>query len=170
MATKYKPKAEKLETLEDVNVALREVGLLERELESIDADAQKQIAEIKGAAAKAGEPLRTRIIEISAKVGAFAEYNKDDLFKDRKSVELTFGVFGYRKSTSISVKKTTIELLKKLKLGRYVRIKEEPDKDAMGELDDDTLAQVDAVRKIRDDFFCEANREEVNKDLLKASA
>jgi Mu-like prophage host-nuclease inhibitor protein Gam len=170
MATRYKPRAEKLETLEDVNVALREIGLLERELEGIDAEAQKQIAEIKGAAAKSGEPLRARIIEISTKVGAYAECNKDDLFKDRKSVELTFGVFGYRKSTSISVKKTTIELLKKLKLGRYVRIKEEPDKDAMAELDDDTLAQVDAVRKIKDDFFCEANREEVNKDLLKASA
>jgi hypothetical protein len=26
---------------------------------------------------------------------------------------------------------------------------------------------VNAVRKIKDDFFCEANKEEVNKELLK---
>jgi hypothetical protein len=45
--------------------------------------------------------------------------------------------------------------------------KEEPDKDAMAEMNDETLAQVDAVRKVKDDFFCEANKEEANKELLK---
>jgi phage host-nuclease inhibitor protein Gam len=170
MATRYKPSTKKIESVEDVNAALREIGLLERELESIDAEAQKQIAELKGNAAKDGEPIRKRITEVVANIGAFAEYNKADLFKDRKSIDLTFGAFGYRKTTSITCKKTTVELLKKLKLDKYIRIKEEPDKDAMGCLDDETLAQVDSVRKTKDDFFCEPNREEVNKDLLAASA
>ena len=40
----------------------------------------------------------------------------------------------------------------------------------MSDLDDDTLAQVDSVRKIKDDFFCEADKEEINKDLLKEQA
>ena len=83
------------------------------------------------------------------------------------TVELSFGIFGYRKSTSISVRKTTLGLLKKLSLVQYIRIKEEPDKEALAALDDDHLAQVDAVRKVKDGFFCEANREEVNKELLK---
>lgn len=170
MAVRYKPKVDKLETVKDVNTALREIGLLERELEQIDAGAQKEIAEIKGRAAKKGEPIRAKIIEVTAKIGAYAEYNKDELFKDRKSVDLTFGSFGYRKSTSIGIKKTTIELLKKLNLARYIRLKEEADKEAMVELDDEALAQVDAVRKVKDEFFVQANREEVNKDLLKASA
>ncbi len=170
MAVRYKPKVDKLETVKDVNTALREIGLLERELEQIDAGAQKEIAEIKGRAAKKGEPIRAKIIEVTAKIGAYAEYNKDELFKDRKSLDLTFGAFGYRKSTSIGIKKTTIELLKKLNLARYIRLKEEADKEAMVELDDETLAQVDAVRKVKDEFFVQANREEVNKDLLKASA
>ncbi|MDR2020498.1 MAG: host-nuclease inhibitor Gam family protein [Treponema sp.] len=164
---RYKPTPEKLETLADVNSALRELGILEREIESIDAEAQKQIGEIKAAAAKQGEPLRKKIAELSAKVGAFAEYNRTDLFKDRKSVELTFGVFGFRKSTSISVKKTTVGLLERLGLQKYLRIEKQPDKEAMKELNDESLAQVDAVRKVKDDFFCEPNREEVNKDLLK---
>jgi phage host-nuclease inhibitor protein Gam len=106
-------------------------------------------------------------VELSGLLGAFAEYNKEDLFRDRKSVQLSFGVFGYRKSTVISVKKTTLELLKKLGLAGCVRVKEEPDKEAMAGLDDDTLSQVDAVRKVKDDFFCEADKEEINKELLK---
>jgi hypothetical protein len=37
----------------------------------------------------------------------------------------------------------------------------------MAGLDDETLRQADAVRKVKDDFFCEADREEINKVLLK---
>ncbi|GHV93217.1 host-nuclease inhibitor protein Gam [Spirochaetia bacterium] len=164
---RLKPQVGKINTLDEANLVLKEIGLLEHELQSIDTEAHKQIAEIKADAAKKGEAIRKRIADDSALLGAYAEYNRADLFKDRKSVQLSFGSFGYRKSTSISVKKTTLELLKKLKLDRYIRVKEEPDKEAMAELDDETLHQVDSVRKVKDDFFCEADKEEVNKELLK---
>jgi phage host-nuclease inhibitor protein Gam len=162
-----KPQVGKINSLEDANLVLKEIGLLERELESIDAEAHKQIADIKAAAVKKGEALRGRIVDNAALLGAYAEYNRSDLFKDRKSVDLVFGSFGYRKSTSISVKKTTLELLKKLKLDKYIRLKEEPDKVAMAAMTDEELVQVDAVRKVKDDFFCEANKDEINKELLK---
>lgn len=165
---RIKPMTGKLESLEDVNRALRDIGLAERELSQIDTDAHKKIAEIKTAAAEKGESLRKRIAELSTKIQAFSDYNRDDLFKDRKTVELSFGIFGYRKSTKISVKKTTVELLRKMNLLNCIRVKEEPNKDAMANLDDDTLRQLDAVRKVTDDFFCEANTEEVNADLLKS--
>lgn len=164
---RYKPNIGKIKTLEDANLALKEIGLLEHELETIDGEANKKIAEIKADCAKQGEGLRKRITDLSALLGAFAEYNREELFKDRKSQKLSFGEFGYRKSTAISIKKTTLELLKKLKLVRYIRIKEEIDKDLMAEMSDEALAQVDAVRKVKDAFFCQANREEVNKELLK---
>lgn len=164
---RYKPNIGKIKTLEDADLALKEIGLLEHELEAIDGEANKKIAEIKADCAKQGEGLRKRITDLSALLGAFAEYNREELFKDRKSQKLSFGEFGYRKSTSISVKKTTLELLKKLRLVRYIRIKEEIDKDLMAEMTDESLAQVDAVRKVKDSFFCEANREQVNKELLK---
>ncbi len=167
MGTRIKPLAGKLSSLEDVNIALRDIGLAEKELEAIDAKAAKEIAEIKTRAAKDGEELRKQIAETSAKIAAYAEYNKAELFKDKKSVELSFGLFGYRKSTKISVKKTTLELLKKLGFTGCIRLKEECDKDAMANLNDEDLAKVDACRKITNDFFCEANLEEVNKDLLK---
>lgn len=169
MGIRIKPQVGKIQSLEDVNIALRDIGLAEKELEAIDTAAHKKIAEIKTEAAKKGEELRNRIAEISAKVQAYAEYNREDLFKERKSIELSFGIIGFRKTTKISVKKTTLELLKKLSLTKCVRIKEEPNKEAMAELDDETLLQVDAVRKVTDDFFCQTNTEEVNKDLLKSA-
>ena len=164
---RLKPQVGKIETLDEANGVLKEIGILERELEAIDGEAHVQIAAIKEDAAKKGANIRKRIADDSALLGAFAEYNRAELFKDRKSVQLSFGSFGYRKSTSIGVKKTTLELMKKLGFDRFIRIKEEPDKEAMATLDDETLAQVDSVRKVKDDFFCEADKEEVNKDLLK---
>lgn len=164
---RHKPNVKKIESVEDANLVLKEIGLLETEIAAIDADAHKRIAEIKEETAKQGEPKRNRIAELSGLLGAFAEYNKNDLFRERKSVELSFGVFGYRASTVISVKKSTVELLKKLHMEKYLRVKEEPNKEALAGLDDETLHQVDAVRKLKNDFFLEANIDEINKDLLK---
>lgn len=165
---RLKPETVKIERLEEADLVLKEIGILERELENIDAKAQERIGDIKADAVKKGEPMRERIVELSSKLGAYAEYNKSELFKDKKTVDLTFGIFGYRKSTSIHIKKTTLELLKKLKLKAFIRIKEEVDKDKMADMADEQLVQVDAVRKIKDEFFLEANREEINKELLKS--
>jgi phage host-nuclease inhibitor protein Gam len=164
---RLKPQVGKINTLDEANLVLKEIGLLEKELEGIDAEAHKAIAEIKTEAVRKEEGLRKRIADDSALLGAYAEYNRADLFKDRKSVQLSFGSFGYRKSTSISVKKTTLELLKKLGKIIFIRTKEEVDKDAMAVMTDEELAMVDAVRKVKDDFFCEADKEEINKELLK---
>jgi len=110
---RLKPSVGKIETLDDANSVLKEIGLLEREIESIDSEAHKQIAEIKAEAEKKGKPVRKRIADLAALLGAFAEYNREELFKEKKTVSLCFGSFGYRKTTAISVKKTTVELLKK---------------------------------------------------------
>jgi phage host-nuclease inhibitor protein Gam len=165
---RIKPAVKRIKNLEEANLVLKEIGLLEGELEIIDSGANKQIADIKSAAAQAGEGKRERVTELAGLLGAYAEYSREELFnEDKKSVQLPFGIFGYRKSTKITVRKTTLELLKKLGLDGCVRTKEEPDKEAMAKLDDDTLRQVDAVRKVKDEFFCEADKEEINKDLLK---
>ena len=164
---RLKPGTKKINNLDDANLTLKEIGMFERKLGQIDADVTRKIGELKEKAVKDGKDIRKRIAELSASLGAYAEYNKNELFQDRKTIELSFGKFGFRKTTKISVKKTTVALLKKLKLNKCIRIKVEPNKEAMAELADETLAQVDAVRKINDDFFCEADKEEVNKELLK---
>ena len=185
----------KIESLDDVNMALKDIGLAQKELDAIDAKANAEIAKIKEKALKDGESLRTKITESASKIQSYAEYNKDELFKDAKSIELSFGKIGYRKSTKISVKKTTLEMLKKLIDGRKlelekaeseekrnaitvlitkiqscIRVKEEPNKESLGLMDNAFLQIVGASRKITNDFFCEANIEEVNKDLLTQGA
>ena len=195
MGTRYKPDTGKLNSLDDVDLALKEIGLAEKELDAIDAKLNAEIAKLKEKAVKDGEEKRKLITEKVAKIQAYAEYNKGDLFKENKSVELNFGKFGYRKSSKISVKKTTLELLKKLleshvqeleaekseerknlltvlitKIQGCIRIKEEPNKEALALMDDGFLKSVGATRKITDDFFCEAATEDVNKDLLEKTA
>lgn len=185
----------KIESLDDVNMALKDIGLAQKELDAIDAKANAEIAKIKEKALKDGESLRTKITESASKIQSYAEYNKDELFKDAKSIELSFGKIGYRKSTKISVKKTTLDMLKKLLDGRKlelekaeseekrnaitvlitkiqscIRVKEEPNKESLGLMDNAFLQIVGASRKITNDFFCEANIEEVNKDLLTQGA
>jgi hypothetical protein len=64
------------------------------------------------------------------------------------SAGLAFGSFGFRKPAKISVRKTTLGLLKKLKPGKYIRMEEAPDKEAMAGMDGDALAQADAARTV----------------------
>lgn len=165
---RIKPELKKLTSLEDVDATLMEIGTLEKELAKIDMAADKRIADIRAKAAADGEEKRKRIAELSSMIGAFAQYNRDELFKDKKTVELSSGIFGFRKSTSITCKKTCVEMLHKLGMEKYIRIKEEPNKDLMAELDDEQLRNVEAARRVKDEFFCEAKKEEVNAELLKA--
>jgi phage host-nuclease inhibitor protein Gam len=165
--TRLKPNVKKIESLEDANLILKEIGLLERELETIDGDAHKQIAEIKAAAVKAGEacpqthcrpfgPAR-RVCRIQPGRTVQRQENHTGFLWD----------FRLPQKHNHQCQKTTIGLLKKLHLEKYIRVKEEVNKEAIAALNDKSLRQVDAVRKVKDDFFCEANKEEINKDLLK---
>lgn len=167
---RYKPNVLAIKSLDDVDKVLQELCALETRIEQIDAEGDAQIAKIKEETVRAGKPLRERVKELTAALKAFADYHKHELFKDRKSIERAFGIIGYRKTPpSISVSKHTVELLEKLGLNSYIRIRKEPDKEAMLELDDDSLAQVEAVRKSREEFFVQPKREQVNKDLLASA-
>jgi hypothetical protein len=46
-------------------------------------------------------PLQSRLASIEGGLLAFAEHNKDDLFKSKRSRELDFGTLGYRRSKEI---------------------------------------------------------------------
>ncbi len=157
-----------IKTLDDANMALAEIGTVTLQLEVIDGKATKHIGAIKEKAARDGETGRNRIKELENALHLFAEYNKLELFRDAKTQQLAYGNFGFRKSTTVSVKKVTLDLLKKLFGGKGVRTKEEVDKEILKDFSDEELAQVDAAKVEKDTFFYEVNREEVNKNMLKA--
>lgn len=167
---RYKPTTGELQSLSDVDKALKELCALEAEIERIDADGEKLIAAIKAKTAETGKPLRERVKEVSATIKAFCDYHKNEYFKDKKSLDLSFGTIGYRLTPpSISISKQTLALMKQLGLVGYIRVKEEVDKEALLALDDDTLAQIEAVKKQKNEFFVQPKREQVNKDLLASA-
>jgi len=165
MSKRIKPeiKTKKIESMAEANDVMKEIGLLEIELSAIENDVKEKTIKLKEEGLAKATPLLQKIEELSSSIGIYAEYYKSDLFNDKKSIELTFGTFGFRKSTSISVKKTTLELLKALKMYEHIRIKEEPNKDTLSDLTDEQLAKVDASRKVTDDFFVETNKENIIK-------
>jgi phage host-nuclease inhibitor protein Gam len=168
MARKRITSPQQIKNLDDANAALAEIGSLELRLEKIDGEASQRIGKIKEAAASAGEESRDRIKELESALALFAEYNKAELFREKKTIELSYGEIGFRKSTKVSVKKSTIELLKKLFPGKGIRVKEEIDKEALAEFEDGELAQVDAAKVENDVFGYKVNRDEINKRLLQA--
>jgi phage host-nuclease inhibitor protein Gam len=160
-----------IKTLDEADGLLREMCRLEAEIEAVDNAADEEIAKIKADAARDGKPLRDRYKGLVKTMEAYARYFRGELFKDRKSLERPFGSFGFRKAPdAVSVSKETAELLKKLGLNQNIRTKIEPDKEAMLALDDETLSQVGAARKQKEDFFVETKRELVNQELAKRSA
>ena len=194
MANRYKPEGSKVESLEDVEQALTEIRNAESEIFKIDSAADVQISKIREKAAKDGEKYRNSIQTAVAKVQAYADYNKDELFKKAKSIELENGTFGYRQSTKVSVKKVTGELLHKLierkteemkaeadravkaqlkeeiaKLEVCIKVEEKLQKKAIGELSDEARLAIQAQKITEDQFFCETKKEEVNQELLKAA-
>ena len=91
----------------------------------------------------------------------YSEYNKEELFKDKKTIELTFGQFGFRQSTSISVKKNTLDLLKEHGFREAIKVKESVNKDILRDWSDERLALVNAKRVVKDSFWVEVKENPV---------
>jgi phage host-nuclease inhibitor protein Gam len=160
-----------IKTLEEADRILKEMCEIEARIEAIDNLANEAIAKIKDETAKKGKPLRDRYKSCVKAMEAYARYFRGDLFKDKKSRDLAFGTFGFRKAPdAVSCSKETADLLQQLGLNEYIRTKIEPDKEAMLSLDEETLAQVGAARKQKEDFFVETKRDLVNQELAKLSA
>ena len=142
----------KIKDLKQADHVLYEIAGIQSELEKIDGDADKAIAEIKAKASIAGEGLRNRLVQLEQALLLYAEYHKDELFLEKRSVGLTFGKLSFHHSTRISIKgrpeeKSTLFLLKKLFKGKAIRLKEEVNKDELKDWPTEKLAQINAKRE-----------------------
>lgn len=163
---RFKPttKMAPVRSLEEANHALLEIANRRIELRRIDADAEDAINLIKEEASEKAKPLQKEIDYFEKGLAAFAEMNREDIFKTKKSIELNFGVLGYRKSTKITVsRKFTLDLLKKLGLTEAIKVKETPNKDILADYPDETLKKVKAKRVSEDKFWYEVKEEEVTQ-------
>lgn len=152
-----------VKTIEEADDSLKEIALRKIELKRIDADAQEAIDKIKEEAAGRAEKFKKEIKEYEEGIVAYAQTNQDELFQKKKTVSLTFGEFGFRKSTSIYVKshEVTVNMLEKLGKKDAVILQKKANKDVLGTFSDKELEEVHCKRKVKETFWYEIDEEEI---------
>ncbi|HFD6590444.1 TPA: host-nuclease inhibitor Gam family protein [Salmonella enterica] len=140
-ATSYTPQSR-----EQVSIDIKKIGDIQRELTRIEADANDQIAVIMNQNTPKIEALRAELDVLQKGVQTWCEANRSSITKgSSKTANLITGEVSWRtKPDSVSIKgvELVLEALKKLKLDRFIRRKEEINKDAI-------LADKKAVENIK---------------------
>lgn len=148
----------------EVDSALRRMGEIDVKLKKLEGEMTLKINEIKAEYDLRAEGLKAERKGIDENITLFAESRKVEFAKVR-SKDLTFGVVAYRVVTKVALKSkaATVAALKALGLVQYLRIIEEPDKEAMSGLDATTLVKVGASLKTEDKLRIEPNIERIKE-------
>lgn len=157
-----KKKTSSLKNWDSVNFTLKILGEKKIELEKLEGEQTIKINEIKRDFELKGRAIKTIIKNMEDDIELFCEDNKAEFVKDRTK-KFTFGKVSYRLTESLFIKNvaSTVAALKSLNLKQYLRIKEEPDKEALAGLDDDKLIKVGVMRKKLDKINIEPNYDEL---------
>jgi len=159
-----KPALQPINSWQQADEFVRAIGIYQADMESAKVKATEKINKIKAELDRQVKERQAGIDLITRSLEAFCVNNRAD-FKTNRSRKLTFGVVGWRKSTSVSIKKKTLELIKKVfsktKAYNFIHVKETTNKEALAKLTDEQLASVGAKRKVTDDFFAEPAAVEV---------
>lgn len=153
-----KPLLRSIPNWEHADHFVRRIGELQQKIQAEEAKAKSEIDQAKTNLAKQVKPHQETIEIYIRSLEAFATSHKDD-FKRQKSRKLNFGILGWRQSTSTSITKKTLYLIKqafsKAKTAACIRVKESVDKEALARLTNEDLALVKAQRKSKEVFFVE---------------
>jgi phage host-nuclease inhibitor protein Gam len=127
--------------------AIRVIGEMQRQRDELRTRMNEELAAVKARYEADAQPIAASIKSLSAGVQVWAEANRVDLTKDgkTKTVRLGNGEIRWRMrppSVTVRMADAAIEALKKLGLGRFIRTKEEIDKEAI-------LKEPDAVEGVR---------------------
>lgn len=146
--------------------ALAEMAALDRKLSAIENEMRESIDAAKSKAAQLAGPLLARRKELADAVAVFAKMNRQELFAKSKSLDMGFGVIGFRASTRIVqvrgvTSEMTLERLHQYNLADGIRVKEEINKDAALGWPDERLELVGLKRQQADTFFIEIARDDV---------
>ncbi|MDP4176289.1 MAG: host-nuclease inhibitor Gam family protein [Bacteroidota bacterium] len=158
-------------TFADVNYALKMIATQKAYIAKKEAEMNDKIYIIKEKYEEETIDAQREVDNLTTDVEAYCIKNKTDFEKSRSRV-LGFGTVGFRnnppKVTTLNRKynlKTSLELVKRLFKKKYVRTKEELDKEAIladyaaKTLDDKKLAGVGLKIDQDETFFCEINWE-----------
>lgn len=121
---------------EMVAVAIANIGALSRQLVRTEADMNDELAKVKKAWEESAEPLRVQIAALNQGVQTWAEANRDSLTQNGKvkTCALTTGEIAWRMrppSVRVTGAEAVLDTLRRLGLKRFIREKEEVNKDAI---------------------------------------
>lgn len=139
MAAKNRQKAPALayacQTKEETQSAICELGLVQRELTRVETEINDEIAAITNDRKVQIEALKMRGEALVTGIQTWCEANRADLCKNgSKTANLITGEISWRQrppSVSIRTVDKVLETLRNLGLDRFIRAKEEPNKEAM---------------------------------------
>lgn len=146
--------------------ALAEMAAIDRKLSAIENEMREAIDAAKSKAGQLAGPLQARRKELADAVAIFAKLNRQELFSKSKSLDMGFGVIGFRASTRIVqlrgvTTEMTLERLHQYNLADGIRVKEEINKDAALGWPDERLELVGLKRQQTDTFFIEISLDDV---------
>lgn len=149
----------------EADAMIKRIGDVINQITELEVKANQAIDNVKAELAEKVKPLQESIELHTNSLEAFAVNNQDDFAKAR-SKKLNFGLLGWRKSSSITIGKNTLDLIKtilKNKSVMFIRYKESIDKEALKRLTDEQLASVGARQVTKDMFFVEPDSVEAAK-------
>lgn len=125
--------------------AIGRMGELQRQRSRIEAEMGDRIAVIRARYEEQAQPLALEIEEIQRAVTAWAEAHREELLpRGTKTVQLPTGEIAWRTTPprcAVRNPELVVETLERLGLERFVRVKKEPNKEAM-------LAEPEALRGV----------------------
>ncbi len=171
-----KPKVVALADLKEADAALAELAGIKRDLAALEHVMNEAIDNIKAEAKAQSTPLTARLKDLEVALANFSTARKDDLFPKKKSLDLTFGMLGFRQSSKLKTLakwtwKLVLERLQELADspdgGAYleaIRIKPEVDKEALRDWPEERLAAVGVHKVAEDEFFYELKAENIKEN------
>lgn len=156
-------KDETLASWEEVDGCLKKIGEIDNKLQKIEADMNDEITRAKAKADDKSKLLLEQKKQLELLVKDYAETNRMDL--DGKTKTMTFGKLGFRKSTTIIVKKikNVLIALRAKGMDDCINVKETVNKDALRQYSDDVIASVGCVKKVDDVFWYEPDYEKLEQ-------
>lgn len=124
------------QSLDEVNAAVAEIGRCQRERAQIQKLMNDSLADVRDCHEKAAKPYAERIADLTRGVATWCEAHRAELTKDgkTKTARLATGEVSWRMRPPSVVARglaTILDTLKRLGLERFIRTKEELDKDAI---------------------------------------
>lgn len=161
MAAKARVKAPAMahvpQTLDEVNRAIAEIGIAQRERDRIAADMNDALAATREGYEAQAAPYAARIKELTAAVQLWCEANRARLTENgkTKTAKLAAGEVSWRmRPPSVVVRgaEAVLEALRSLGLNRFIRVKEEINREAIL-IEPEVAAQVKGITVTQSEDF-----------------